>query len=241
MDNAAEDIGNRTVVLSGNWYRLIPSRFPTIELYERIATPDQSAVLKQIETLTNPRVREKEALTRGTDITVETSPKLQNWNHAPFTYRNPMGSRYLNEHFGALELFESLQAALAVAIRKREAFLSATGQPRIELDMRVLRHDFSGEFVDRRADAVDMPQAERWKIGEELVKAGAHGVYYRCPELPHWFAVSIFDNDGLGLARQAEHYRFVWDGTRINAIYDYRSDSDGMPIHPEQIFAPAPI
>jgi len=50
--------------------------------------------------------------------------------------------------------------------------------------------------------------------------------------------ISIFDREGLGQARQAEHYRFLWDGSKISAIYDYRSDSTGTPILPEDIFAP---
>ena len=238
MANEADDIANRTVALSGTWFRLIPSRFPTINLYERVATGDERDALTRIEMLTNPRAREKDIVARGTPIDIETSPKFQNWNHAPFAYPSPEGTRYLSELYGALELFKSRESALAVAIRKREAFLSSTDQPRTSLDMRVLQHDFAGEFVDRSSDPVDMPVADRRKIGEALRKAGAHGVYYRCPELPHCFAISIFDREGLGQARQAEHYRFLWDGSQISAIYDYRSDSIGTPILPEDIFAP---
>jgi hypothetical protein len=238
MPNEADDIRERTARLSGTWYRLIASRFPTVDLYERIAVNGAQDILVRIETLTNPRVRDKEEAARVSSIDVETSPKFQNWNQAPFSYPNPAGSRYVGPLFRAMELFASLNGALAAAIKKRETFLAATEHRATNLDMRVLRHDFGGEFVDRTCDPIDMPQEERWKIGERLLKAGKHGVYYRCPELPHCFAVSLFDGEGLGPARQAEHFRFRWDGHRIPWIYPYSDDSDGRPITVEEILAP---
>ena len=236
MHSAAAEGDNPIVNLSGSWYRLIPSRFPTIELYKRIASEENSIVLKKMEMLTNPRVRHKEILTRTTSGLVESSPKLQNWNHAPFAYRNPAGSRYLSGHFGVLEVFDALQTALAVSIRRREAFLSATNHPPINLDMRVLKHAIQGDFMDRTADPIDMPCNQRWKIGPPLLESGAHGIYYRCPELPQGFGLAVFDNEVLGPATQAEHYKFIWDGSGICAIYDYRSDSLGLPIGVDTIF-----
>jgi RES domain len=237
MRNEADDISKGAVALSGTWYRLIPSRFPTINLYERIATPAHHPVLQRIEALTNPRVRDKKEAAAVESVDVETSPKFQNWNHAPFAYPNPEGSRYLSSLYGSLELFKSLNGALATAIRKREAFLAATANRPINLDMRVLRHDFSGKFVDRSDDPIDMAQADRWAIGEKLRAEGEHGVYYRCPELPHCYAVSLFDRDGLGPARQAEHYCLRWDGSKIAWYYLYSDTSDGLPISIDTIFA----
>jgi hypothetical protein len=239
MPNEADDIQESTVRLSGTWYRLIASRFPTINLYDRIAEAgEQQDVLTRIETLTNPRVRDKQEAAKVGSVDVETSPKYRNWNHAPFAYPTTEGTRYLGPQHGAMELFKSLNSALAASIKRREAFLAATDHRAANLDMRVLCHDFSGEFVDRIADPIDMPQEERRKIGERLLKAGKHGVYYRCPELPHCFAVSIFDREGLGPVRQAEHFRFRWDGSRIPWIYPYSDTSDGRPIAVEQILAP---
>lgn len=240
MPNEANDIQERTVRLSDTWYRLIPSRFPTVNLYERIAANGAQDVLAQIETLTNPRVRDKEEAARVSSVDVEMSPKFQNWNQAPFSYPNPAGSRYLGPLYRAMELFKSLESALAASIKKREAFLAATNHRPTNVDMRVLKHEFSGEFVDRSHDPIDMPQEERWKIGERLLEAGKHGVYYRCPELPHCFAVSLFDGEGLRPAKQAEHFRFRWDGERIPWIYPYRDDSDGCPISVETLLATPP-
>ena len=238
MPNEADDIQERTVRLSGTWYRLIASRFPTINLYDRIASNGAQDVLTRFETLTNPRVRDKKDAAKIGAVDVEVSPKFRNWNHAPFAYPNPEGTRYLGPQYGAMELFKSLNSALAASIKKREAFLAATDQRAADLDMRVLCHDFSGEFIDRTDDPIDLPQEERRSIGERLLQAGKHGVYYRCPELPHCFAVSIFDREGLGPVRQAEHFRFRWDGSRIPWIYPYSNSSDGRPIPVENILAP---
>ncbi len=240
--HSVDDVAEPELPLSGNWCRLIPSRFPTIELYERVATLEQSQVVKEIEMLTNPRKQQRDALARSSQPASSDGPhKYQNWNHAPFAYPNPLGSRYLGPHYNALELFETLEGAMAAAIRKREAFLSATRQPRLSVVMRVIRHEFRGFFVDRRTDPADMSTDQRRLVGARLHKAGKHGVYYPCPELPHTRAVSLFHGEGLGHATQAEHFRFLWDGTAIAGIYPCTLDSDDdvTPILPRDIFSKA--
>jgi len=243
MHNEADDPQHREVVLSGKWYRLIPSRFPTIELYERVATPAQGLILKEIEMLTNPRKLQRDSLAPNPGAAHGSSPRFQNWNHAPFAYPNRAGSRYLDPTNFALEVYDSLDAALAVSIRLRETFLAATDQPRIAIDMRVLRHQFSGTFADRTMDPPDFPQQARWEIGARLLEAEKHGVSFTCPDLPRCRGVSIFTPSVLQQATQAEHYRFLWDGSKISAIYlcTLEGDDDQAAVLPQDILAKPPV
>ena len=40
-------------------WRIVPSRYPPIDLFERIAPPEDWEALAAVESLTNPRIREE--------------------------------------------------------------------------------------------------------------------------------------------------------------------------------------
>jgi hypothetical protein len=241
MPSVADEDRFPTVGLSGYRYRLIPSRFPTIDIYRRIAPRPQWPLAQRVETITNPRLRLKEKLTHGVEGLAETSPKLQNWNHAPYAYRNPSGSRFLGPSYGVLELSDSVQTALAASIRRREAFLEACGSPSIDLEMRVLKHEVKGHFTDLTSLADDVSECDRWRLGERLLQQGTAGVQFRSPVRGAGVELAIFDNDALGPSIQTQHFKFHWDGEAITEIYAFRDDADGRPIFAEDIFADQPL
>jgi hypothetical protein len=204
-----------------DWYRLIPSRFPPVDVYARLA-PVLREAAPEIEALTNPRLKAKERLAGGPAAVDSTSPRLQNWNHAPFAYRNPEGSYLLNAVHGAMEMAGTVEAALAIAILRREIFLSRTAERPMDLDMRLLATPVGGEFADLRTSlALDAAEAARWAIGQELFDRGLLGAVFRRPERPEDTFLAVFDPTPLERSVQSTHYRFVWDGTQINSVYDF--------------------
>ena len=227
----------KVVPIDQTWFRLIPSRFPPIDIYMRIAAPDNWGSLHEIEEMTNPRVRERELLT-GLNRVQVGSPRLQNWNHAPFAYLNPEGSWLLDPFFGVLELSDTLQTALAASIRKRESFLGRTSESPLDLDMRVLGHRVKGNFVDLTGLDADLKQSERWQIGEEVLGSGVDGAVFMCPHRRNAKCVSVFKGDALGKSSQEDHYRFVWDGAAIRSVYAF---NNGMKLAPNEIFSEGPM
>lgn len=219
------------------WHRLIPSRFPPVDIYERIASSDTWSELHAIEEMTNPRVRQRELLTGVNRIDLG-SPRLQNWNHAPFTYLNPEGSWLLDPFFGALELSDCLQTALAMCIRKRELFLSRTNEPPIDLDMRVLGHRVTGDFLDLTGLDPNLTQSARWQIGEEALGSGADGALFLSPYRTGGTCVAVFKGEALGKSVQEDHYRFIWDGTAVRSVYAF---NDGRKLAANEIFSERPI
>lgn len=224
----------RTVEEDGAWYRLIPSRFPPVPLYERVAPESHWDALHAIETLTNPRVQARKVLTGGAAAVDEASPRLQNWNHAPFTYLNPEGTWLLDPFLGALELANSLQTALATSMRRRELFLSRTDEPPLDLDMRVLCTAVKGTFIDLTDLDPTLTQSARWRLGEELLQQGAAGAVFVCPYRRAGRCLAVFTGAVLERSLQAEHYRFVWDGSKVKSVYSFNR---GESIAPEDIFA----
>src|SRR3546814_9823702 len=101
MPSAAADMP--VVEVDDRFHNLIPSRFPPVRPYERIAD-GRDDHFAAIECLTNPRLREKERLAGKPTPVDPESVRFQNWNHAPFAYPNPEGSRFYGPEQNVLEL-----------------------------------------------------------------------------------------------------------------------------------------
>lgn len=210
------------------FFTLIPSRFPTIDVFARVAN-DRSDALAEIESLTNPRLRERDRLMNGAQVVDGNGPLLQNWNHAPFAYPNPDGTRFFDADRPALELAADMQTALAISIRKRETFLSKTGEAPIGLEMRELSRQVKGRFVDGRDWDPELDFAERRRRGRQIAEAGFDGLLFRPAERPSGLCVSVLKGDVLERAVQRDHFKFVWDGSRVSTVYSFGSSVQYSP------------
>lgn len=217
---------------SGDSYRLIPSRFPPVNVYDGIIANDRLDDVYEAEKLTNPRLRSLGRMASAAGGGSAADPRLQNWNLAPFAYGNPDGSLFFDEHRPCLEVTADRQTALAVSVARREAFLRSTREAATGLDMRMLRHPVSGKFWDLR-DAPDPVAGLDLKARREIGKRmpdGAQGILYRCAERPAGTCVAILTGDVLGRSVQTIHFRYVWDGGRIVLLYVF--NEEGTEIEP---------
>ncbi|MER9674562.1 RES family NAD+ phosphorylase [Mesorhizobium sp. M0208] len=215
------------IAVHGQYRRLIPSKYPTIDIYERFGSPEMRAFAAELEKVTNPRLAAKSRLTGG-DISADSgSPRLQNWNHAPFAYPMPEGTYMLPGPYSVMELAGDERGALARAIVRREEFLARTEEPACGVDMRMITNRVLGTFVDLRGLPPDTPGSARQKLGRHLYEEGAQGVVFGMTELPGHDFVSIFTSDALpDKGIQGAHYRFRWDGTQIHRIYSFGENRD---------------
>ena len=212
-----------SVRLTGRWSRLIPSRFPPVDVYERLGDARLRAAAVRIEGLTNPRLASKARIEAAAG---SCSHRTQNWNHAPFAYRNPEGSLLLDPARPALELLRTVEEALAYFLVRREAFLGRTDEPPTHLDMRLLRTPVEGDFVDLTRLSPDELGRRGRAIGRSLYDAGASGALFDHPSHGGARTLSVFDGSVLGHTDQATHYRFAWDGARIKSVYDFGSGTE---------------
>lgn len=221
MRNEEAELDYTTCERDQDWYRLIPSRFPIVDPFERLGPPALRAAAAEIEALTNPRLAEKARLIGGPGSVDERSSFLQNWNHAPFAYKNPEGTRFLNPTYGVMEVAATIHAALAFAVQRRETFLSNTDEAPMDLDMRLLTNRIRGKFIDLTALGSETTKTDRWAIGRVLHERGESGVLFRRPRIPDGVFLAVFDQKLPERGLQATHYRFVWDGKFIKSIYDF--------------------
>ena len=216
------------VSLTGEWFRLIPSRFPPISIYERVIANDRLNELVAVENLTNPRVKTATLMTSGLVPVDPSSPALQNWNLAPFTYPNPEGSYFFRKGFSVLELSENLQAALATSVRRRELFLRRTREPPIDLEMRVLKTPVSGDFVDLR-QSPPFSEEDRWKVGDSVVRQNLDGALFSSPDREGSSCIAVLKESKLGRSEQTKHFKFRWDGERFSSIVAFGEVEEFSP------------
>lgn len=221
------------VAFEGELFRLIPSRFPPVSVYEGLVANDRIADLVEVENTTNPRLQSEQRLRAAYPDPAE--PKLQNWNLAPFKYLNPEGSRFFDPTRPALEMADDRQTALAMSVARRQIFLSRTAEGPIGLDMRMFKTPVKGRFLDFRNHPLDLSREERWELGRQ-VDAEADGVVYHPPERPSATCYAVLRGDILGRTLQTVHYRFVWNGTRISKLYAF--DEEGRELLPEALAGP---
>ncbi len=205
-------------------YRILPSRFPPVGLYDRVADPGDLEAVFAVENLTNPRLREEAgeiSLVRpGDRIAGEGATPIM----AAFTHLNPEGSRFSDGAYGVYYAARSLDTAIAETRYHRALFLARTNEAAIEIEMRTYLADLDGPLHDIRGRK-DLPAvydpgdytAGR-ALGHELRAAGSYGIVYDSVRDPGGECAGVFRPPVLSNCVQGPHFGYLWDGTRITTV-----------------------
>ena len=212
-------------------YNLIPSRFPTIRVFDRINSSRHDEIA-ELETLTNPREQAKRAILNNMDIVDAGNPMVQNWNHAPFAYYNPDGTHFFGPQQSSLELAYDPQTALLLALAHRERFLLRTKELPIALEMRELSRHVTGRFADLSRLGVIDDKNQRIEIGQSVVSCELDGIIFHPSERPVATCLAALHQRGFSKVDQCNHFKFLWNGSEIDRIYCFNS---GKEFTPEQL------
>ena len=211
-------------------WRIIPSRFPPIQLFERVTDPDDLEAIFELEALTNPRLRDQVGDIRLVSPEDRVSGPGTSIIMAAFTHLNPEGSRFTDGTYGVFYAANDLDTAIAETIYHRERFMRATTQPHMELDMRVYLVDLDGDLHDLRGQKSAIPLVyhnENYGAGQHLArtlrKGGSNGVAYDSVRRDGGECVAVFLPRLLSNSRQERHLCYVWNGQRISSVYEKRA------------------
>jgi hypothetical protein len=210
-------------------YRIIPSRFPPINLFERVTDPADLETVLDIESMTNDRLRNEV----GSLNLVPPEDRISGPGTSPimaaFTHLPPYGSRFTDGSFGVFYAGRTLETAIAGTKYHREAFLRATSEPRIELDMRVYAVDLDAVLHDIRGMRDTMlgiydpsSYTASQALAIEIRNSGSSGFAYDSVRKPGGECVAIFKPRVLSNCRQERHLTYVWDGSSISTVYEKR-------------------
>ena len=202
-------------------HRLVPSRFPPVGLFDRVADPADLEAVFALEALTNDRLREEvgdlSLVAPGERVSGPGSTAIM----AAFTHLNPEGSRFSDGSFGVYYCARTLAAALAEVRHHREEFLRRTNEGPLRLELRLYLADLDARLVDvRRHPEYHRPDdyAPSQALGSELRAGGADGVLYRSVRCRGELCAAVFRPVLLKRCRQSKHYAFHYDGRKIVAI-----------------------
>lgn len=192
-------------------YRLIPSRFPPIGLFDTVATAADLEAVMELAGWTNDRLvlERVERLPRSEWVFGRPNSSIV---MAAFLHVAPGGSRFNGPDLGAWYAAASLATAVAEVAHhlRREAFeQKSVSNKRV---FRTYAHSLLGEFDDilgwdRRPEiyAPDSYAASQ-KFGETLRRAGSDGIIYDSVRHEGGICVCAYRPSKIVEVTQTEHY-----------------------------------
>ena len=210
-------------------FRIIPSRFPPVGLFDRVAGPDDLDLNLELETRTNPRI----AAETGNLRLIPQEDRISGPGTTPvmaaFAHPNPEGSRFSDGVLGVFYAANDLATAIEETKFHRERFMDDSGQEPMELDMRVYLVDLAGELHDIRGlrkkyPHVYDPDPNNYGHGQALANTlrsdGSNGIVYDSVRYEGGECTAVFRPRVLSNCRQERHLCFRWDGRAISHVYE---------------------
>ena len=207
-------------------YRVVPSRFPPVGVFDAIADPADIPALIELESMTNPRMREE----LGAIGLVPPERRISGPGTTPimaaFTHLNPDGSRFSPGWFGVYYCAREQQTAVAETVFHKSRFLAATREPACVLDMRCYLGDVDGRFHDIRGGHPELHDPDSYAASQrfavELRAAGSNGIVYDSVRAPGGTCLAAFHPDMLKPVRQGPHLQYHWNGEAISHVTEAR-------------------
>lgn len=215
--------------------RLIESRYPPIDLFEDIADPEDWALLAAAEGKTNPRIAE----TIGNLDLVPAGRRVSgpgaSYVMAPFTHCSPdKPGRFHDGSFGAYYAADNFETAIAeVAHHQAQRLSDSRDEPGWISDMRELVGAVRADLLDIRGkggfEALLAPDdyAPSQAFARQSRDGGADGIVYPSVRNPGGECIAAFWPDVVARPVQGRHFRYHWDGARINMVHELRLDGKG--------------
>ena len=147
-------------------HRLVPSRFPPIGLFDRVAAPEDLQAVFAIEALTNDRLRDEageiELVAKEDRVSGPGTTPIM----AAFTHLNPEGSRFSDGSYGVYYCAQTVDTALSEVRYHQQRFLLQTRQGPLRIELRL----YLADLVPNGASGTDVELCCRARVWD----AGAH-------------------------------------------------------------------
>jgi hypothetical protein len=208
--------------VQGTSYRLIPSHFPPIALFENLLDPGELEAAYALEGLTNDRLQDQV----GNIALVAPEDRVAGPGTtaimAAFTHIG-IPSRYTDGRFGVYYAGLSLDTAIAESRFSRARFLRSTNEAPQILTMRCYNCEVHASLVDLRNDPLTQdsesfvyPQT----LGRQLKAKNEIGILYKSLRYSGGECIAALRPMALiPPAIQTGHYQFHWDGNSISHVF----------------------
>jgi hypothetical protein len=208
-------------------YRLVPSRFPPVGLFDRVARPEDLEYVLAAEQLTNDRLRNE----AGELALVAPEERVSGPGTTPimaaFTHLNPEGSRFSDGSYGVYYAAREMATAAAECAYHRERFLARTAEAAGEIDTRSYLADIRADLLELRRYGTrkpDLMNPDSYAASQAYAKAqrakGVGGIVYDSVRREGGQCVAVFRPTLVAPCKQGPHICFIWDGKAIVGWYE---------------------
>jgi hypothetical protein len=201
--------------------RLVPSRYPSVGIFDRIAAPEDLDAITELEAWTNDRISTELGILNVVprDEWVVGQP-MASVVMAAFCHPRPGGGRFSSADRGAWYAGHTVDTSLAESIYHRTRELAEVGHFDTRVQMRLYHADFRAPFHDirdasRRFEPLYDPDSyvASQQFARGLLDAGSNGVVYRSVRHSGGECIACFRPKLVLKVRVAAHYEFRWEGT----------------------------
>jgi len=205
-------------------WRIVPSRFPPVGVFDRIADPADLDAVFAIEALTNPRLRDEFGALRMVPKERRISGPGTTPVMAAFTHLNPDGSRFSDGSWGVFYAAHSIATAVEETVFHRQQFLAATAEPACDVSMRCYRTSIHGKLHDLRGGWPAEHDPDSYAASVVLARClrsdGSNGIVYDSARHPGGECVALFYPDLAEPCVQGSHFLYRWDGKKIAVVLE---------------------
>lgn len=220
-------------LLSVNWpraHRIIATRWPPIDLFERVGDQAVQDALIAAEMLTNPRVREEIG-----EISI-VPPERRIYGHgasfvmAPFTHIK--SSRFSDGSYGVYYAGIDFETALHETIyhfcQNAADSEDAVRNEDFQILIGVIKHDFLNmdtvekELQNKLLDPDNYTASQFF--GREQRNTDIDGISYPSVRYPDGYCVAAFWPNIIGIPIRKKIIRYHYDGQNVTKYFDYASE-----------------
>ncbi len=229
MHNVVDFKARRKNLQGRKQYRIVPSRYPPIELFEALVDSEEFDVLYELESLTNDRLRDEV----GEISLVPAAERLTGPGATPvmaaFTHIGRL-SRFSDGSYGVYYAGLSIETAILETRFHQAHFLSLTNEAPCELQMRCYigtvvlpLHDIRGQAFE----ALKSPNMTTYPICQQFAAAlrdkGSNGLYFKSARDSNGECIGAFKPIAVSRVKQGKHYSYRWDGEQIATVLEVKA------------------
>ena len=206
-------------------HRLVMSHHPPIDLYDDIADPRDWGLVAEAVQRTNPRLAASYGKLDAVPVERRLAGQGASWVMAAFVHFSPdRPSRFSDGSYGVYYAGNNLETALREhSFHIARAFAATDEEPGWLSEVRELVGSVNADLTDLRGTGAEgylrpdvasypAPQA----LARQLRDGGANGLVYPSVRNPGGECIAAFWPDVVSTARQADHFRYHWNGEVID-------------------------
>lgn len=209
-------------------YRLIPSKYPPINLYEDVAEPGQLEAIFAVEAITNPRLSEEV----GNFAQIPLEDRLVGIPHcsyvmAAFTHVSPDGARFNTADYGAYYAAPDVNTAIKETVHHMERIMGYTQEPAQDVQMRCIDAWFNAQLVDlTERQYLDLNiyhptnYSHSQMLADEVKGQKGDGIVYQSVRHQGHDSYALFKANLVTKVCQTKHFTYKWNGVSVNSVLE---------------------